>query len=310
MKLAVTHNSCQVAIGRSVRDSCAVRVLVTGGTGFIGGQLTMELERRGHAVVAVGRAGGDLAERSAAEQLIEAHDPELVVHLAARVGRIAGESDPLETLRQNAGATLLVARACSGAGVRLAYGSTSEVYGNSGERPASEDGPIAALPENVYGLSKRWGEEAALLRCPDAILLRFSGPYGPGTVPSHGRGAIQTMLDQALRQERIPAFRGVLRSWCWIGDAARGAAIVLERGEAGAWNIGRDDDHRSMAELARLACQIADAPQQLLEEIDPPPGLAADHRISAAKLERLGWRPEVELEEGMRRTFEWLENSR
>ena len=284
-----------------------MRVLVTGGTGFIGAHLAAELEDRGHEAAAVGRRDGDLAEHEAAERLIAAHEPELLVHLAARVGRLAGEQDPLETTRQNAGVPLLVSRACAAAGVRLAYGSTSEVYGNRGEPPAREEEPITALPESVYGLSKRWGEEAVLLHCPDAILLRFTGPYGPGTAPGRGRGAIQTMLEQARRRERLPAFRGIERSWCWIGDAVRGAALVLEHGEAGAWNVGRDDDHRPMTELARLACRVAGAPEALVEEVDPPEGLAAAHRISTAKLEALGWQPEVELGEGMRRTLAWLE---
>lgn len=283
-----------------------MRVLITGGTGFIGSHLAEELRARGHEVVACGRKDGDLSEGDVAERLLEQHRPDAVVHLAARVGRLAGQRDPLETIRQNAGVPLLVSRACAALGVRLACGSTSEVYGNHGERPAEEDEPITALPESVYGLSKRWGEQAALLHCPDAVLLRFTGPYGPGTEPGRGRAAIQTMLEQALTRTRLPAFRGVRRSWCWIGDAVRGAALVLERGETGAWNIGRDDAHLSMAEVARLACRLAGAPEELVEEIDPPDGLAPTHRISTAKLEGLGWRPEVELEEGMRRTLEWL----
>ena len=86
----------------------------------------------------------------------------------------------------------------------------------------------------------------------------------------------------------------------------RGAALVVERGEAGAWNIGRDDAHVPMADVARLACRLAGAPEDLVEEVDPPAGLARALRISTSKLLALGWRPEVELEEGMRRTLEWL----
>jgi dTDP-glucose 4,6-dehydratase len=283
-----------------------MRVLITGGTGFIGHHLAEELRGRGHKAIACGRKDGDLNEAGVAERLIEQHEPEVVAHLAARVGRQAGEHYPLETIRQNAGMTLMVSRACSTHGARLAYGSTSEVYGNRGERPADEDEPLTAPPESVYGLSKRWGEDAALLHCSDAMLLRFTGPYGPGTEPGRGRAAIQTMLEQALRRAPLPAFRGVQRSWCWVGDAVRGAALVLERGEAGAWNIGRDDAHVPMAEVARLACRLAGAPDALVEEIDPPAGLASELRISTAKLERLGWKPQVDLEEGMRRTLEWL----
>ncbi len=289
-----------------MRDSGSMRVLVTGGKGFIGAHLAAELVRRGHDVHASGRADGDLAAEGVAERLVEDSKADAVIHLAARVGRLAGESDPLETARQNAGVTLLVARACAARGVRLAYGSTSEVYGNRGEPPVPEDDPVLAPPDSVYGLSKRWGEEAALLHCPDAVVLRFCMPYGPGVQPGRGRGAITNMLGQALQRSPIPAYRGVERSWCWIGDAARGAALALESGSPGAWNVGRDDAHVSMAEVARLACRLADAPVKLVEEVDPPAGLAPGHRIATRKLDGLGWQPEVDLEEGMRRTLDWL----
>lgn len=268
-----------------------MRILVTGGHGFIGAHLCSELARRGHDVHPVGRGEGDLAEAGIAERLLEQHRPELVVQLAARVGTLVGEDDPRGTIRDNAVASALVARACARQGARLAYGSTAEV-----ER---------TVPRSLYGLTKRWGEEATLLYCPEAALLRFSLPYGPGTVPGRGRGAIPTMLDQALRGEPIPAYRGVERSWCWVGDAALGAALVLENGGSGAWNVGRDDAHTPMVEIARLACRLAGASEELVSEVDPPVP-EPPFQVSSARLEELGWKPEVELEEGMRRTLEWL----
>jgi dTDP-glucose 4,6-dehydratase len=287
----VTHNYCQPAHARSVRNSGDVRVLVTGGRGFIGAHLCAELDARGHDVLPVGRTDGDLAEAGVAERLLEQHQPELVVHLAARVGTLVGDDDPLGTIRDNAAASALVARACAKQGAQLAYGSTAEVY--------------HAAPRSLYGLTKRWGEEAVLLHCPGASLLRFSLPYGSGLAAGARRGAIVSMLDQALRGEPIPAYRGVERSWCWIGDAARGAALVIEDGGIGAWNVGRDDAHTPMVELARMACRLVGASADLVEEIDPPVP-ERPLRVSSARLEALGWNPEVELEQGMRRTLEWL----
>jgi dTDP-glucose 4,6-dehydratase len=272
-------------------DSGPVRILVTGGRGFIGAHLCTELAERGQDVHPVGRREGDLAEAGVAERLLVAHQPELVVHLAARVGTLVGEDDPLGTIRDNAVASALVARACARQDARLAYGSTAEVYRDA--------------PRSLYGLTKRWGEEAVLLHCPDAALLHFALPYGPGSAAGARRGAIVSMLNQALRGKPIPAYREVERSWCWVGDAVRGAALVLEDGGAGAWNIGRDDAHTLMVEVARLACRLAGAPEDLVTEVEPPvsePPL----RVSSARLEVLGWKPEVELEEGMRLTLEWL----
>ena len=283
-----------------------MRVLITGGRGFVGSHLAEELTGRGHTVTACGREDGDLTRAGVAELLLERYQPDTVVHLAATVGRAAGERDPVELARQNAGATALVARACATAGARLAYGSSTEVYGSIGEEPAREDAPLGSPLHSLYGLSKRWGEEAARFYCPDAPLLRLSLPYGPGVVPGQGTGAIVNMLDQARHGLPIPAYRNTVRSWCWVGDAVRGLALILESGLGGAWNVGRDDDPRSMVEVATLACRLTGAPERLIEEADPPDLAGASHRVSLEKLRGLGWAPEVGLEQGMRATLDAL----
>jgi nucleoside-diphosphate-sugar epimerase len=282
-----------------------LRILVTGARGLIGSQLVPELERRGHEVTGVGRADGDLSDPGVADRLVAEHEPEAVVHLAARVGRVVGEQDPAGTVRDNATAALLVARACAAHGTRLALGSTSEVYGPGGDGGLGEDAP-GSLPDSVYGLSKHWAEEAARLFCPDALLLRFVMPYGPGVAPGQGKAALVNMLDQARSRRPIVVYRGGERSFCFVTDVGRAVALLVEGGHTGAWNVGRDDAATPMVEIARIACRLADAPPELIEEVDPPNPDGVVHRISTAKLRALGWQPEVGLEEGMRATLDWL----
>ena len=74
---------------------------------------------------------------------------------------------------------------------------------------------------------------------------------------------------------------------------------MLERGEEGIYNVGRDDEPVPMTEAARLACRLTGASESLIEEVDPPDDRTSV-RISADKLRRLGWEPEVDLEKGMR----------
>ena len=259
-------------------------------------------ERRGHSVTALGRADGDLADPGVADLLLATHAPDVVVHLAALVGRVVGEAEPLETTRQNVDVTAFVAAACAAHGARLLYGSTTEVYGPVGDRVVTEETPLDTVADSAYGRSKRAGEEAALRFVPDAALLRLSMPYGPGTAPGRGRGAIVNMLDQAVRGEPIRVYRGDERSWCWVGDIARAIALLIERGERGAWNIGRDDDRRSMLEVAQLVCRVTGANEELIDEVDAPTAPAAGH-VSTAKLRAAGWKPEVEFEDGLRRTL-------
>jgi nucleoside-diphosphate-sugar epimerase len=253
-----------------------VRVLVTGGRGFVGSHLVEALREAGHEPVALGRRDGDLADEHVAERLLDEHAPDAVVHLAA-----AMPDD--ERLTQNAPMTAHVAAACARRGVRLLHGSTTSVY--------ADDTP--------YAQSKRDSEAAA----GDATLLRFHFPYGP----RQRRGTIPTMLRQARARERVVVYRGWERSFCYASDVADAVVLLLERGVTGTWDVGRDDDRRSLLEIAQLACAVAGAAEDLIQVVDPPsgPALVLD-AFDVTPLLELGWRPRVGLEDGMRLTFDWL----
>lgn len=286
-----------------------MKVGVTGGAGFIGRWLGRELTAAGHTVSVIDRAvrpSSDLLEPGVAADWVRRTGPDVVVHLAAQVGRIFSEDDVRRTVRLNAEMTMVVAQACSDAGVRLAYASTSEVYGDQGNDLCTEGGP-QVLPQGAYGLTKRWGEEAARLYAPDALVIfRPSMPYGPGAPPGRGRRAMDTMLWQAHHRKPITVHRGAERSWCWVADTVRGIRLAIEQPEAGVYNIGRDDDPRSMLEVARLACKLAGAPEDLIIEVDAPPGQTVVKRLATDRLRALGWSPTVELEDGMERVYEWV----
>lgn len=286
-----------------------MKILLTGSAGFIGSHLRYELA--GHEVIGVdrhGERGIDIRRelRSGIRDMLERAQPDVVVHLAAHVGRVFGEDQTTAAVLDNAMATTLLAKDCGELGIRLAYASTSEVYGDRGEHDCREDDPLDVLPHNLYGLSKRWGEEAVRLYTDDPVIFRFSMPYGPGAPPGRGRRALDTMLWQAHHRLPITVHRGAERSWCWIGDTVRGIRMVLESGQGGAWNIGRDDDPVSMLWLARQACALNGAPLELIEEVDAPARQTVVKRLSTEKLRSLGWQPEMELEDGLALVNEWV----
>lgn len=337
------------------------RVLLVGGHGFIGSHLATELAMHGHQVmvldpepaplvppsevdlgIADGRGGKVcrpiVGEAPGALLRAEAWEPEVVVHLAAAVGRVFGEDDRYRTISTNASLTASVAEWSRQIGARLVYVSTSEVYGDVGSRVASEDmvRDRWALPHNLYGLSKRWGEEAATLytvgearrdsdgalRSPAGLqIVRPSMPYGPGLPPGRGRAAIVNMLDQAYRGAEIVTHDGAERSWCWVGDAVRAFRLIVERGQValapedvmagwGCYNLGRDDAAVPMVYVARLACLIAGRSEaeaeRLIRLVKAPPNQTTVKRLATSKIRGLGWQPEVELEDGMRATARWL----
>lgn len=281
-----------------------MRILVTGAQGFIGRNLAPELIGTGHMVTAVDIADGDLTQMGVIERLITAATPEIVIHLAGLVGRLFGETNPEATIKANTLSTLYIAKACSAKNVRLAYASTSEAFGDHGDKLVSED-VHGVLPYNLYGLTKRWAEEAGTLYKPTGLqIFRLSMPYGPGLPAGRGRAALITFLWQAIHRESLTVHSGGRRCWCWIGDTVRGIRMVVEDGGSGVWTIGRDDNEMSMLDVAEMACDLAGAPSSLIRLVDPPGNQTVVKRLETKRLRDIGWRPEIDLAEGMQRTYE------
>lgn len=277
-----------------------MRILLTGGAGYLGSRLSVELAVRGHVAHGVDRLDGDLAESDVAWELIEHSQADVVVHLAAQPGRVFGERDPEHTLRSNVLTTIKVARACAAAGSALCYVSTSEVYGTAcdGGQIVNERTPLGE-PRNLYAATKAWGEQAARLYAPlNLSIVRPSMPYGPGMEVGEGRSALPSMIASFLRGEPYEVHNCTKRSWCYVDDLIRGMADVIERG-AGVYNVGRDDDLRSMAKVARIVCDTLMVDKDLLRIVEPDHTITRVKDISMTKLRRLGWEPNVDLPEGI-----------
>lgn len=283
-----------------------MKILVTGADGFIGTHLCLELQSAEHEVIGIDRVQGDLLDPYIIDNALDRYHPDIVVHLAAKVGRLFGENDLKVTVTDNAAMTAIVAKACGDRDVQLAYASTSEVYGDLGDSIAVEGGKMK-LPHNLYGLSKRWGEEVAQLYAPKGLInFRLSMPYGPGLPAGIGRAAMINFLYNALTREEITVHHGSERSWCYVGDTVRGIRMVLESGLRGDWNIGRDDNPISMLKLAEKCCEMTGAPKGIIMQVEPPSRQTVVKRLSTDKLRAIGWEPEVELEEGMEITLDWI----
>ena len=281
-----------------------MKVLVTGASGFVGRALVEELRHAdgAYGVHPLARTDGDLADEGVAEAAVAELEPDVIVHSAARIGVVRCEEATELAVRSNVLATAHVARAAAAHGARLAYVSTSDVYGSAAA--ADEDTPTA--PESFYALTKLWGEQAAALYAPDGLtILRLANPYGPGVDAGEAKGAVPTMLRQADAGEPIPVFRGEARAFCWIGDVVRAIRLVLEDDADGTFNVGADGEPVALVDVARVACELTGAPHDLIEEVEPPSGRVMT-RVATARIRALGWRPETPLDEGMRQLLDSL----
>jgi len=286
-----------------------MKIAITGVNGFIGSWLKKELEAHGHTVFGTDINSENpinLLDENCFKNWISEIKPDVCYHLAAQVGRLFGEKDVVHTVRHNAEMTTIVAKWCGELGIRLAYVSTSEVYGDQGEKDCDEYGELK-LSHNLYGVTKYWGEQAAQLFAPtNLVIARLSMPYGPGVPPGKGRRAMDTMLWQAYHGMPITVHAGAERSWCWIGDTVKALRMIIEHPLAGIYNVGRDDDPRSMLEIAERACDLATASRDLIQIIPAPSMQTIVKRLSTDRIRKLGWIPTIELEKGISDVFEWV----
>lgn len=283
-----------------------MKILVTGSEGFIGQHLVHEFETAGHRVVGIDRCNGDLTVPGVFAHYLKVTNPDRVVHLAAQVGRLFGEQNLRHTIDSNATMTTFVADACGWAEVPVLYTSTSEVYGDQDLLVCREDGPLT-LPHNLYGLSKRWGEEVLRLYAPEGLrIARLSMPYGPGAPPGQGRRAMDNFLWLAHHRQVLTVHRGAERSWCHVSDTVRGLRLILESGTEEVYNVGRDDRPLPMLKLAEMACVLTGATYDLIEEVDAPGRQTVVKRLNTDRLRRLGWEPQVELGQGLPELYEWI----
>lgn len=286
-----------------------MKILITGGAGFIARHVRPELVNAGHEVFATDRAvgGPDLTVPGTFRMMLERKQPDVVLHLAARIGRLFCESQPWKTVSDNVAMTVLVAEACRDYGVRLAYMSSSEIYGDNGDAVCDEYlGPFSP-PQNLYGLTKLQGEQACQLYVPNNhLIMRLCMPYGADSPTGTGRAALPTFIANALAGEPITVHRGAERSWCWIDDAARAIGMAIECFDTGSEiiNIGHDNDRCSMFEVAELACGLAGASEELIHVVDPPPNQTLVKRLSFDRLHSIFWEPAIGLEEGVKLCIE------
>jgi nucleoside-diphosphate-sugar epimerase len=278
-----------------------MRVLITGASGFIGTHLIHELETTGHSVFPSDRDDRDLAVPGEATDLIDQAAPDYVIHLAARYGRILCRDEPHRAVSDNAAATTELAAACAAEDIPVLYASSSEVYGDHGEDRIYEDSELRT-PTTIYGLSKRWGEEALKLYLPpeQLTIVRCNMLYGEKQRGGYGCCALATFIRNALEGEPLNVHVGASRSWLYIGDAVRALALLI--GKPGVWNLANDHERVSMVETARLV--IEEVGQGEVHQTQPPVGQIRHKRMDTTKIEALGWRPEVPLREGIAYTVE------
>src|SRR5947199_272206 len=299
--------------------------VITGGAGFLGSHLCDELLARGHRVICVDNLEtGSLAniEHIRSERFLHLNldiiepyfveEPvDFVYHLASPASPIDYLRLPLHTLKVGSYGTHHTLGLAKEHRARFLLASTSEVYGDPQKHPQSESywghvNPIG--PRGVYDEAKRYAEALTMAyhrqQGVDTAIIRIFNTYGSRMRPHDGR-AIPTFLRQALQDRPITVFGtgAQTRSFTYVDDLIRGMIALAESGIHHPVNIGNPHEF-TLLELAEAVVEVTGSRSEIVFEAlptDDPQVRQPD--ISLAR-ELLGWLPEIDLREGLRRTIE------
>ncbi len=301
-----------------------MRVVVTGGAGFLGSHLCEHLLRRGDEVVAVdnlvtgseaniahlfGERTFSFVVADVSQYLWVPGDVDAILHFASPASPIDYLELPIQTLKVGSLGThncLGLARAKQ---ARFLLASTSEVYGDPAVHPQREDywghvNPVG--PRGVYDEAKRFAEAMTMAyhraHDLDVRIVRIFNTYGPRMRPNDGR-VVSNFIVQALSGEPITIYGdgSQTRSFCYVDDLVRGIISLLDSDHVGPVNLGNPGEFTigELAEIVRAQIDPALPIRNLPLPTDDPTRRRPDITLAG---ELLGWAPSVDLEDGLERT--------
>lgn len=305
------------------------RVIITGGAGFLGSHLSTLLVERGDDVVAVDDLSSGsttnvahladherfaLVEQDVSRGLPVDGAVDGIVHMASPASVKDYLEHPIETLDIGSLGTRRCLELARATGARFVMASTSEIYGDPLQHPQTEAywgnvNPIG--PRSVYDEAKRFSEALTMAfhrtYGVSVGIVRTFNTYGPSMRPEDGR-VVSNFLVQALRGEPLTVYGDgtQTRSFCFVADQVRGYAAVLDAPDfTGPVNIGNPNEF-TMLELAEQVVEVTGSSSDVVYEdlpLDDPTQRRPDISLAA---ERLGWKPTIELREGLEHTAAYL----
>jgi dTDP-glucose 4,6-dehydratase len=302
--------------------------VVTGGAGFLGSHLCDYLLEQGHRVICVdnletgsleniAHARGDafsFVYQNVVEPIHIDEDIDFVFHLAALASPVDYLRAPLASLKVGSYGTHNALGLAKWKRARFLISSTSEVYGDPQVHPQPETywgnvNPIG--PRGVYDEAKRYAEALTMTyhtqQGVDTSIARIFNTYGPRMRKNDGRASVN-FLNQALAGKPLTVYGdgSQTRSLCYVDDLIRGLFLLATSGEHLPVNIGNPDHEVTMLELAQTVIKVTGSTSEIVFEalpIDDPQIRRPD--ITRAR-QLLGWSPEIDLEEGLRRWMKAL----
>jgi UDP-glucose 4-epimerase len=302
-----------------------MRILVTGGAGFIGSNVVDAYIHAGHEVAVVddlssGKRANlnpraafyelDIASPRLAEVFAQFR-PELVNHHAAQISVPLSVDNPMEDARINIMWLLNLFENCrrGKVGKVIYVSSGGVVYGEPRSLPADETYPLA--PTSPYGISKCAGEMYLQFYAQQTgmnyVMFRYSNVYGPRQMP-HGEAGVVSIFIQKLLAGGAPTIFGdgsCVRDYVYVGDVVRANLLALDKGERVALNIGTNRP-TNVKQLYQAICEVMGVNLPALAGPPRRGDLQANYLNPARAKQVLGWEPATDLHAGVRATYEYF----
>ncbi len=304
-----------------------MRVLVTGGAGFIGSHLTDALLARGDEVAVVddlssGRAGRldpqvtlhkhSITDAAALNAVVAAFRPELICHLAAQIDVVASVTRPAQDAQVNVVGTVNVLEAARQADARVVFASSGgALYGRDAPIPSLED--VLPLPESPYGIAKYCAEQYIglfnRLHGTRHGVLRLANVYGPRQDPAGEAGVITIFCASVLagQQPTIYGDGAQTRDYVYVADTVRAFLAAADSGRPGTWNVGAGAEVTVLDLVAFIAKIAGRAVEPRLAAPRQGELLRSTVAVERAAAE-LGWRASMPLAEGVSQVYRWIES--
>jgi UDP-glucose 4-epimerase len=315
-----------------------MKILVTGGAGFIGSNVVDGYIEKGHTVVVVDNLFTGKKENlnpaatfcevdirsTEVRKIIEKERPEVVNHHAAQISVPASVQDPSFDADVNVKGLINILEASRKNGVRkvVFISSGGAIYGEADQYPTTEN--YSPEPLSPYAITKlasecylsyyhhQWGL--------DYTILRYANIYGPRQIPQGEAGVVAIFMSRLMNNQPCTLYHfpeepsGMIRDYCFVGDVVKANLLALEQSDNDTFNIGTEKEINTLDLFRIIFEEVKKVKKDLDDKLREPkcePARPGDIAKSCLVIEKassgLGWKPETSLAEGIKATLEWYQ---